>query len=64
MKSTEHPLAPHSGPPESTTRAIAGTSANACDPYQQLRELMVVIEELCPTWPERETFAGYRIFLL
>lgn len=27
------------------------------DPYQVLDELMAVVEALCPTWPQRETFA-------
>lgn len=34
------------------------------DPYQLFRELMVVVEELCPTWPARDTFGKHRIFLL
>jgi hypothetical protein len=28
------------------------------DPFQALDDLMVVIEELCPVWPEREPFAN------
>lgn len=26
------------------------------DPYRALDELMVVVEALCPVWPEREHF--------
>ena len=26
------------------------------DPFQALDDLMAVIEELCPVWPERATF--------
>lgn len=28
------------------------------DPFQALDDLMVVVEELCPVWPEREPFAN------
>jgi len=28
------------------------------DPFAVLDDLMVVIEALCPQWPERETFAN------
>ena len=34
------------------------------DPYTRLIELMMVVEELCPKWPERETFRDSTIFLL
>ncbi len=34
------------------------------DPYERLAELMQVIQELCPQWPQRETFAAHRVFLL
>lgn len=34
------------------------------DPYERLADLMQVIEELCPRWPARDTFAGHRLFLL
>jgi hypothetical protein len=27
------------------------------DPYRALDELMVVVEALCPVWPQRETFS-------
>ena len=40
--------------------AGGGLCAPACggddDPYRTLDELMVVVEALCPVWPERETF--------
>jgi hypothetical protein len=26
------------------------------DPYRTLDDLMVVVEALCPVWPEREVF--------
>lgn len=32
--------------------------AVAADPYRQLDDLMAVVEALCPTWPERATFAN------
>lgn len=34
------------------------------DPYDVLEELMAVVEELCPTWPVRDTFEKHQIFLL
>lgn len=46
--STEAPLA-----------ADGGLRAPECpgdDPYRTLDELMLVVEALCPVWPERETF--------
>ena len=34
------------------------------DPLEALDDLMVVVEALCPRWPERPTFAESKIFLL
>ena len=34
------------------------------DPYERLDDLMVVLEALCPGYPEREPFTGKEIFLL
>lgn len=34
------------------------------DPFKALDELMVVVEALCPKWPERPTFEGTKCFLL
>jgi hypothetical protein len=28
------------------------------DPFRTLDELMVVVEALCPVWPDRPTFEG------
>lgn len=28
------------------------------DPLETLDDLMVVVEGLCPTWPQRDTFAN------
>jgi len=59
MSSTEptpHPLAAEGGvsvSPESTR-----------DPYEVLDDLMAVVEELCPVWPERPTFRETDRFLL
>lgn len=41
--------------------ADGGVTAPAtalADPYQALDELMAVVEELCPVWPPRPTFAN------
>jgi hypothetical protein len=34
------------------------------DPLKALFDLMVVVEALCPTWPQRPTFEGSNHFLL
>jgi hypothetical protein len=34
------------------------------DPYRALDELMVVVEALCPKWPERELFRTSEKMLL
>ena len=32
------------------------------DPFEILNDLMLVVEALCPVWPERETFEGQHQF--
>jgi len=47
-KSTDIPLVAEGGvrvPPERPS-----------DPYRVLDDLMAVVEQLCPRWPEREVF--------
>ncbi|HTQ37213.1 MAG TPA: hypothetical protein VMH77_09270 [Steroidobacteraceae bacterium] len=34
------------------------------DAFQALFDLMVVVEALCPVWPERPAFTGSERFLL
>jgi hypothetical protein len=34
------------------------------DPFEVLDDLMQVVEALCPTFPERDTFADSRVFKL
>lgn len=34
------------------------------DPLRALFDLMIVVEALSPTWPERPTFEGAKRFLL
>lgn len=34
------------------------------DPFEQLDDLMSVVEALCPVWPDRDTFEKSKIFLL
>lgn len=34
------------------------------DPFVALDDLMCVVEELCPRWPERPTFQASRVFLI
>ncbi len=38
--------------------------AEATDPLQALDDLMQVVEVLCPTYPERETFSDCAVFKL
>lgn len=47
-KSTDQPLAEDGG--------IALPSEHYDDPYRELDDLMAVVEELCPVWPERGEF--------
>jgi hypothetical protein len=44
----QHPLAAAGG--------IATAPSQVKDPFAELDDLMVVIEALCPTWPQRELF--------
>jgi hypothetical protein len=66
MKSAE-PLVPavkdHTGAGGTGVSADSAPAAPT-DPYALLVELLVVVEELCPSWPPRDTFAGSRIFRL
>lgn len=34
------------------------------DPYEDLDDLMTVVEALCPTWPERPIISGTGTWLL
>ncbi|MEJ0039003.1 MAG: hypothetical protein WDO68_23575 [Gammaproteobacteria bacterium] len=43
---------------------VAAPPAADRDPYELLDSLMVVVEALCPTWPERENFNGTEKFKL
>lgn len=52
----EHPLASNGG--------VHAAAAAPADPYRALDDLMAAIEALCPTWPEREGFAGSGKMLL
>lgn len=55
-KSPDQPLANSAG--------IITPAAPEEDPYRALDELMVVIEALCPEWPERGTFVDSGKMLL
>lgn len=47
-KSTDAPLAAEGG--------VRVTPELPGDPYRVLDDLMAVIEQLCPQWPERDVF--------
>ena len=49
-KSTDVPMVAEGG--------LTSPIAAPIDPFQALDDLMVVVEELCPVWPERATFAN------
>lgn len=57
-------------PEWSSIQPIAGNAvmetnaAEIRDPWQAFADLMAVVEEFCPEWPERETFSDSDIFLL
>jgi len=56
-----------SSAPRDIIAAEGGVTApieSARDPYERLDDLMVVIEALCPRYPEREPFTGDEIFRL
>jgi hypothetical protein len=55
-KSTDAPIVAGGG--------VTTPQAVLADPYQALDDLMVVIEELCPVWPPRPTFADESTYLL
>ena len=54
-KASEAPLAADGG----LAAAVGGTR----NPYEALDDLMVVVEALCPTWPQRPT-TGAGLFKL
>ncbi len=49
-RSTEAPLAADAG--------LDAAPSVPDDHYQALDDLMVVVEALCPVWPQRPPFAG------
>jgi hypothetical protein len=51
-----HPLASEGG--------IGESPADSRDPFEVLDDLMQVIEALCPTYPQRDTFPHGTIFKL
>lgn len=55
-KRTDQPLANDAG--------VAVSIAPDDDPYRALDELMAVVEELCPQWPERGVFVDSGKMLL
>jgi hypothetical protein len=64
MKSTKAQPAVDIGQPLAGGDVIDNLPASGRDPFEQLNDLMKVIEELCPKWPDRETFKDSDVFLL
>ena len=55
-KSTDAPIVAEGG--------LNQSADSPADPFQALDDLMVVVEELCPVWPARPTFADESNYLL
>ena len=55
-KSTDAPLAAEGGVRVALERPV--------DPYRELDDLMAVVEQLCPRWPERDVFRYENLNLL
>lgn len=50
--------------PFAASAGVQSPVATEADPYAALDELMVVVEALCPVWPERPLFKnGGRMLL-
>lgn len=60
MSSSDKP----SGQPFADEAGIAASVQIYDDPYRALDELMAVVEELCPVWPERGIFVDSGKMLL
>ena len=54
----------HPDPPFAAAGGIPGPSPRPEDWLRALDDLMVVVEALCPRWPEREPFADAGTMLL
>jgi hypothetical protein len=55
-KSTDAPLAAGGG--------VRDLPERPADPYRELDDLMAVVEQLCPQWPERDVFRHEHLNLL
>ncbi len=60
---------PHETPRERTAVLVGDVVAppsapSRRDPFEELDDLMVVVEALCPRWPEREGFGPMDQMLL
>jgi hypothetical protein len=53
-----------SGQPIADHAGLESAAASDRDPYEVLDELMLVVEQLCPVWPERELFSEEGEWLL
>ena len=63
----KQPDSHHSGPPYDIIAADGGVTMpieSDRDPYERLDDLMVVVEALCPRYPDREPFTGTEVFRL
>lgn len=64
MKLPEHVAGLGADPPLAAEGGLPGSPPHKGDPYEALDDLMVVIEQLCPRWPQRGTFKADGLWLL
>lgn len=64
MKSIKSQLAAEANQPVAGGAVIENLPVNSLNPYERFADLMVVVEVLCPKWPDRETFKDSDVFLL
>lgn len=64
MKSSMKPTRPPLAEPLAGPKVLSREPEASKDPYAVLDDLMVVVESLCPRWPERKTFRAGDVFKL
>ena len=60
--STESPLSAQAAHPFVSKGGVAAAPQSDRDPFEVLDDLMVVVEALCPQWPQRDVFKKHGLF--